>query len=257
MNTERLLTHEILMQDRARPLNEDAVTRLVESIRTIGLQTPLSVRWADVDGEQTPVLVAGAHRLEACKRLDIDIVDCVVFTDERSARMWEIAENLHRAELTPDERRQHIAEWMKLNDQRVLRDATPSGGAQPNDKAIRKAAKELGVSPATVSRAVAAESLPDEVKSSADEIGMSTAKRALLASAPSPAAQLAAIEREKQLTEAKKVNRVTDQLVVERRIHDVKEWLAARLDINELHELGEMLAGIADPISRALMREAA
>ena len=73
----------------------------------------------------------------------------------------------------------------------------------------------------------------------------------------SPADQLAAIEREKSLADSKKANRVTDQIIVERRIEGIKEWLAARLDVTELHDLGEMLAGIADPISRALIREAA
>lgn len=35
------------------------------------------------------------------------------------------------------------------------------------------------------------------------------------------------------------------------------EWLARRLDVTEMHDLGEMLAGLCDPLSKALMREAA
>lgn len=89
------------------------------------------------------------------------------------ARLWEIAENLHRADLSDDERRKHIAEWVRLTAEKVLHDATPlAGGEQPKEKAIRKASKELGVSAATVSRAVTAETLTTEAKAKADELGI-------------------------------------------------------------------------------------
>ena len=37
--------------------------------------------------------------------------------DEREAKLWEIAENLHRADLSVQERADHIAEWIRLVDQ--------------------------------------------------------------------------------------------------------------------------------------------
>jgi hypothetical protein len=46
-------------------------------------------------------------------------------------RLWEIAENLHRADLTEAERRQHIAEWVKLTAEKVLSGATPLLGGAP------------------------------------------------------------------------------------------------------------------------------
>lgn len=40
------------------------------------------------------------------------------------ARMWEIAENLHRADLTVLERDEHIAEWVRLSDVQSSQAAT-------------------------------------------------------------------------------------------------------------------------------------
>jgi hypothetical protein len=56
---------------------------------------------------------------------------------ESDARMWEIAENLRRAELTVIERAEHIEEWRKLTADKGSQVATPvAGGTQP---VIRKA----------------------------------------------------------------------------------------------------------------------
>jgi hypothetical protein len=120
---ESLEPDGILIRDRMRAeINEDAVSRLMASIKEIGLQTPPTVRWM---GDE-PVLIAGRHRVEACKRLGIPLIECIVHEgDERTSRMWEIAENLHRADLTALERDGHAY---------VLRDAsgryTPDGWAR-------------------------------------------------------------------------------------------------------------------------------
>jgi hypothetical protein len=47
---------------------------------------------------------------------------------ERDARLWEIAENLHRAELLPVERAERIDEWRRLTVEKGLQDVDPSGG---------------------------------------------------------------------------------------------------------------------------------
>lgn len=52
------------------------------------------------------------------------------------ARLWEIAENLHRAELTVQERAEHIAEWVRLTGEKVAQLAPPSGGVQPSALSI-------------------------------------------------------------------------------------------------------------------------
>jgi ParB family chromosome partitioning protein len=37
-------------------------------------------------------------------------------TMSNDARLWEIAENLHRAELTFAERAEHVAEWIAITN---------------------------------------------------------------------------------------------------------------------------------------------
>lgn len=109
---DRLNPDTIKVENRARALNEDAVARLVGSIERIGLQTPISVRWApEGDDEYSAILIAGAHRLEACKRLEMMFIPVMVHEGSNDeARMWEISENLHRADLTALERSEHVAE---------------------------------------------------------------------------------------------------------------------------------------------------
>jgi hypothetical protein len=42
---------------------------------------------------------------------------CTYFRgDAMEARQWEIAENLHRGELTGEEREAHVAEWVRITD---------------------------------------------------------------------------------------------------------------------------------------------
>jgi ParB-like chromosome segregation protein Spo0J len=102
--------------ERHRALSDDAVTRLMASIKEIGLQQPITVRIVDVmeiDGEQVqgvPILVAGRHRLEAFKRLSKRNIDCIEVADDAlRAELWEIDENLMRAELSPAQRADHLS----------------------------------------------------------------------------------------------------------------------------------------------------
>jgi ParB-like chromosome segregation protein Spo0J len=54
---------------------------------------------------EVPILIAGRHRLEAVRMLGWDEIPVIVSDGtEIEAKMWEIAENLHRADLTVMER---------------------------------------------------------------------------------------------------------------------------------------------------------
>src|SRR6476619_1660637 len=111
----------IIVRNRLRSeLNEHVVTELMKSIKRIGLTELPCVRYIkDEDGGDRAVLVVGWHRLEALKRLGHEWVECRIFEgSETEARRWEISENLHRAELTRDERDAHIREWFKLTGQK-------------------------------------------------------------------------------------------------------------------------------------------
>jgi ParB-like chromosome segregation protein Spo0J len=183
-----LMPDDIVVRDRLRELNPDIVERLKESIGRIGLKTPLSVRFLnDDDGYQ---LVTGRHRLQAAIELGIEWVPVREETgSELDARMWEIAENLHRAELTALERDTHITEWIALVDQReaesVSAQVAPklsargrAGEGRPQ-VGINAASRELGIERTAAQRAVAVGKLAPEAKDEAIALGLDNNHSAL------------------------------------------------------------------------------
>lgn len=183
---------EIVVGDR-RPLNEESVKRLVNSIREIGLQHPITVK---SKGGQF-LLIAGNHRLEAVRRLrQPSIPAIVVRMDEIDAEMWEISENLHRAELTKLERDEQISRWVELIElKRVSAQVAPKPlGGRP-ESGVNAAARDLDIERTDVQRAVKVASLSDEAKEAAREHGLDDNRSALLEAAAKPtvAEQVAAI----------------------------------------------------------------
>jgi ParB family chromosome partitioning protein len=184
---------EIVVPPRMREgIDNEAVATLVESIQRIGLQTPLSVRWSyDSDGCDIVTLVAGRHRLEAAKRLGMGLVDCVVFDcDENTARMWEIAENLHRADFTVAERAKHVAEWIRLCDLQPaqldpIESRRADGRGHRPRSGINEAARQLGIDRKAAQRAVKIASLPEPVLEQARKERWSQS-RLLNAAKPAP-----------------------------------------------------------------------
>lgn len=194
---------------KRRAVTEEKVAALAGSIKDIGLRTPITVRfvdgWVDPDGavvDGQPVLVAGAHRLAAVKLLGWDQIDCYVFEgdSEIDARLWEIAENLCRAELTKLEEAEQIAEWVRLTEQKqqmererqvaqlapaVLQDGRRKG-PQHNEGGIRAATRELKAGGNSISRRKAeraikiSESITPEAKKAAVDAGLDNNQSALL-----------------------------------------------------------------------------
>lgn len=195
-----------------RALNEETVCRLMESINRVGLRTPITVRLVDgfvsehgeiIDGQ--PVLVTGAHRLEAARRLGWEKIDCFVMDDDGiKARLWEIAENLHRAELKELERNEHVAEWIRLTEEADQLTQSVSIESKREDKrghrkesGIRKAARELNINREDARRAVKVASLSDEAKEAAREVHLDDNRSALLeaAKADTPEKQVETIRK--------------------------------------------------------------
>lgn len=153
-------TDSIRIGERHRALSEDAVARLVESIKANGLRQPISVR---INGEGITTLVAGRHRLEAMKRLGKLDIDCIeVGGDELNAELWEIAENLHRLDLTKEQRYQHIRRYAEVLLAIEAKQVSPQTAAQPKSgpqggrpkEITRKIADATGLSDDTVRRAL-------------------------------------------------------------------------------------------------------
>jgi ParB/RepB/Spo0J family partition protein len=92
----RLALDEIAVRDNVRELDLEHVDNLAQSIALRGVLVPLIVRATD-DGWE---LVAGYHRIAACRQLGVDDVPVVVREREGSSAD-SAAENVTRKQLTP------------------------------------------------------------------------------------------------------------------------------------------------------------
>ena len=100
---------KIVIVERLRSVTDTTVDALAESIDTVGLLNPVTVAARNIVhcGISVPGyrLIAGMHRLEACKRLGhTEIEACVVTLDELHRQLAEVDENLCGTKLTPSER---------------------------------------------------------------------------------------------------------------------------------------------------------
>lgn len=98
---------------RTRSLSENHAAMLAESIAVIGLLTPITVTARQIIEDNIAVdgfsLVAGLHRLRAYEILGKDTIEAsVVSLEELDRQLWEIDENLIRAELTKLDRGVHL-----------------------------------------------------------------------------------------------------------------------------------------------------
>ncbi len=169
----------IEVMDRVRGLDDAKVAEIAASIEAIGQITPIVVFSTEL-GDRI-ILVAGWHRLAAINKLGRDTIDCrIVEGDEVEYKLWEIAENLHRAELTVLERASHIEEWRKLTAEKVAQVVPPSGGAQPKESGVRATARELGVSRPEVQRSAKLARITPEAKEAAKKAGLDDNQGALL-----------------------------------------------------------------------------
>lgn len=195
-----LIIDEIIVGDGRRDLNTAQVSKLAKSIDEIGLRHPITVRkW---DGKY--YLIAGRHRLEACKKLGLEHIQAVIVSMTKDeARLWEIAENLHRAELTKLERDDHASEWIRLTEQFQSRQSDGNeskredGRGHRPEGGIAAASRELGISEADARRAIKVASLSPEAKEAARATGLDNNRAALLAAAskPSVAEQVATVHQ--------------------------------------------------------------
>ena len=170
---------EIDISDNARPYNATDVVTLANSIRAIGLLTPLTV----IERSGRYLLVAGRHRLEALRLVHADKVPVrIVDFDDVEARLWTISENLHRAELTVTQRADQITEWIRLTEAKLQSSQVgtkgPVGHRPPSG--VNAAARDLGVSKSEAHRAVKIAAITPEAKEAAREAGIANNQSALL-----------------------------------------------------------------------------
>lgn len=138
-------------RNRMRKIGD--VSDLMSSMSEIGLQYPITV--AQRGG--TFVLVAGARRLKAAKTLGWTEIEADIKEEGTEADeflLWEIAENLHRQDLTTEERDEHIRAYAEILKRRQGK--TPHGEAKVrrNASVVPELVKKTGLSKATVERAL-------------------------------------------------------------------------------------------------------
>lgn len=221
MKIESVPVDAIEIGARLRCLNEVAVNTLVESMKRLGQLQPISVYAPD---NAAAHLVAGLHRLEAARRLGWENIDAVfVSCGDIDRELQEIAENLHRNELTALERDTQIARWVELVAAKVSDklSETSSGDKGGRPGKASATAREIGVNERDVQRAVKVASISEEAKTAARNSGLDDNRSALLAAAKesTPEAQVAKIS---ELAQAK-INR-PPRRAPSVDIPDVKEW---------------------------------
>jgi ParB-like chromosome segregation protein Spo0J len=185
-----------------RPLIDADVKRLAASMQQIGMMTPITVRYhenipSSVDCDDSFELITGRHRLAAALSLGWDEIDAVeIECSDVDAKLWEIAENLHRAELTKLQRDEQVAMWIKLtNEKEVSAQVAPKPKGGRPQGGVRAASRDLGIDRDAANRAIKVASLSDAAKAAAVEHGLDDNRTALLEASreTKPAAQVAAI----------------------------------------------------------------
>lgn len=149
-------------RDEGRAVVAAKVAVLVESLKALGLRSPITVRACTRirNGQEADAyeVVAGRHRYEAAVSLKWEEIDAIVMdpeTDQDTAELWEIDENFARAELTEAQKADHHARRMRILLAKGLvrgpgRPWPKKDGSPPAPSYAEEAAKALGVSRKTV-----------------------------------------------------------------------------------------------------------
>ncbi len=180
-----------------RELQPEAVATLKRSMERLGLRIPITVRSAIRirDGRDADVweIVSGRHRVEAARKIGwSEIMAVVTDGDDVDVRLWEIAENLHRAELTAQERADHIAEWVRLTGEKLSGAgcATKPGAGRGSEGGLRAASRDLGIDRTEAQRAVKIAGITPEAREAADAAGLTTQSARLEIAKAEPEQQL-------------------------------------------------------------------
>lgn len=188
---------EIKVGEDRRGIDESNVLNLVKSISEVGLLNPITIT-------KDKKLIAGAHRIEAYKRIGLTEIECTVAEiDGLKAELAEIDENLIRHNLN------HIDEGEQLLRKKEIyeilypetkKNAVFKGNQhmRPNDAGavgqkksfVDDTAEKMQVAPRTVQKKIqAARDLTPEVKSIVKERGISEKNSLKLARIKEPEKQ--------------------------------------------------------------------
>lgn len=203
----------------AREVRRSQVSALAESMKEIGLRTPITVRavMKIIDGRDQPAweIVAGHHRYEAAIKLGWRTIEAMEFDGEAlDAELWEIDENLIRAELTEMERARSLARRKEIYEikhpetrQHVAGAEAKHGRATEKISFADDAAAKIGKTGRAIRNSTRiGERLTPEAEDAAKTLGLDDNQSALLAAASreTPDAQVAELRRKADERAARK-----------------------------------------------------
>lgn len=246
---------EIKVTNRKRQADSEKVKELSESIKTIGLVNPISV-CKDSDGFR---LIAGLHRLTACKLLNwTEIQANIMELDLINSELAEIDENLIRCELHYIDRaemlkrRQEIYEELypeaKAEEKRKRKPSnhaefcadTVSAQKNETESFTADTAKKTGLSDRTIRRDLQlSKNLDSDVKDDIKELDISK-QDAICLSRLDKDKQKAVIDRIKESPRKKKVKEAAREIKKE-------EFSAKAKELNEISAGGELEKADTEP----------
>ncbi len=225
---------DILVPKDCDAVDEKTVLAIAESVPVFGLLHPIAVRQSN----NGVVLVAGANRLEAVKRVGLKKIPCLfVDGDSTDARMIRLGENNFRKTASVLRQAEELVEYIRLASARVsgqpVRKCKP--GRPPSG--IARAARELPLigrseeaRRKTIERAIKINRITPEAKQAARKARLASSQTALLkiAKASGAIAQLRVVEELAAVFEAPKVkngaaSRKTRDAVKKAKTNDVSE----------------------------------
>lgn len=205
MQFERIKIDLTIPNVEARARNKRDIETLAASMNEVGLLNPITVVRHELhtNGNRREgfKVLAGSHRFEAAKMLGWSEIDSIVLDysqdDYRSHRLVEIAENLHRAELTALERSKMIEEWVELVGDQSAQVALKGPVGHRPKSGVNDAARQLGIERTDVQRAIKVASLSPEAQDAAREVGLDDNRSALLEARkqPTPEAQVESLRQ--------------------------------------------------------------
>jgi ParB-like chromosome segregation protein Spo0J len=193
----------VVIGENRRSLNPEMVAQLAKSMAAIGQRMPITVRSVSDADDSTTVLVCGLHRIAAANSLGWTHIRAEFMAgDEKDARRWELAENLHHAHYqTALERDKQVAEFVQLTEtlvisgQKVRKPGRPKGGIAEAARRLPMKGKTEHARRKSVERSIKAASVSPEAEAAAKAAGLDERQSAMLeiAKAKTPDAQIAKV----------------------------------------------------------------
>jgi ParB-like chromosome segregation protein Spo0J len=180
INVKRILLHK--SEDQ---LDQKTVAGIAESILLFDLLHPIAVRRV---GEKI-VLVAGAHRLEAMKRLERKKILCYFVDREIDAQLVRLGEDLWRKTLSVLRRAEKLVEYFAIASAKVnfsgqpgqkSKLGRPSGGVSLAARELPLVGRTAEARRKIIDRAMKISQITREAKKAAIEAGLANNQAALL-----------------------------------------------------------------------------